>query len=290
MAVRELDSLPGLRALYPRAVLGGGRAALGKLPGLGGGERELPDTELVLPDAEIDRDNLTAYDRVCGFRLSDRLPPTYPHLLAFPLSMQLMTDSAFPFPVIGLVHIENRIEHARPLDADRRLTVRVRAANLRPHDKGTQFEILAEAESDGATAWRSTSTYLHRDGSGSSGKRERDEPPEPPAPNAVWTVPEDIGRRYAAVSGDRNPIHLRALTARLFGMKRHIAHGMWLKARCLAALEGTLPEAFAVEVRFKLPVLLPSKVAFSTAAHGDERELSLHDARSGKPHLAGKAH
>ena len=71
-------------------------------------------------------------------------------------------------------------------------------------------------------------------------------------------------------------------------MKRHIAHGMWLKARCLAVLEGSLPDGFAVEVRFKLPVLLPSEVAFSTTAHGDEREFALHDARSGKPHLAGK--
>ena len=77
-------------------------------------------------------------------------------------------------------------------------------------------------------------------------------------------MPGDIGRRYAAVSGDRNPIHLHGLSARLFGQQGAIAHGMWTKARCLAALQGHLPEAFTVEVAFKLPVRLPAKVAFAS--------------------------
>ena len=38
---------------------------------------------------------------------------------------------------------------------------------------------------------------------------------------------------------------------------------MWTKARCLAALR--LPDAFAVDVRFKKPILLPSKVTFGEA-------------------------
>ena len=100
-------------------------------------------------------------------------------------------------------------------------------------------------------------------------------------------MPGDIGRRYASVSGDRNPIHLHGLSARLFGQKGAIAHGMWTKARCLAALQGHLPEAYAVEVAFKLPVRLPAKVAFASWQEDDERRFALHDARSGKPHLTG---
>ena len=97
MAVRELDSPPSLRALYPRAVLGGGRAALGRLPGVRRRPARAAGHELVLPDVEIDRDNLAAYDRVCGFRLRDQLPATYPHLLAFPLAMELMTEARSRF-------------------------------------------------------------------------------------------------------------------------------------------------------------------------------------------------
>jgi acyl dehydratase len=83
-------------------------------------------------------------------------------------------------------------------------------------------------------------------------------------------VPESIGRKYGAVSGDRNPIHLHALTARAFGFPKAIAHGMWLKARTLAALEGRLPQALTVEVAFKTPVLLPSTIAIATALEGSQ--------------------
>jgi acyl dehydratase len=290
MAVRELSSAPRLTALYPKAMAGVGASALRRLPGFDGRPSELPDTELVLGDAEIRGDQLAAYQRVCTFEISDTVPATYPHLLAFPLSMQLMTDGAFPFPVVGLVHIRNRIELRRSIAAGERLALRVRTDRLGPHDRGTQFDVIAEAEVDGEAAWRSVSTYLHRESSGSGGSREDSakEGPDPPNPSAEFTVPGDIGRRYAAISGDRNPIHLHPLTARLFGLPRAIAHGMWLKARCLAVLQSLLPEGYAVDVSFKLPVFLPARVALSTSAEVAVRNFALHDARSGKPHLEGR--
>jgi acyl dehydratase len=287
MTVRELSSPPRMRAVYPKAVAGTGRSALRRLPGLRGGERELPDVELVLGDVEIDRDHLADYDRVCGFRLRDELPPTYPHVIAFPLSMELMTDGDFPFAVIGLVHIANRIEHLRPIHADERLTMRVWADDLEPHDKGTQFQLRAEGKAGEEAVWRSASTYLHREGGGSSGKNGKDERPEPPQPSAVWSLPGDLGRRYAGVSGDRNPIHMGRLSARLFGMPRQIAHGMWQKARCLGALEGSLPDAYTVDVRFKAPLFLPGKVNFASWPEERGRGFALHDKRNEKPHLTG---
>jgi acyl dehydratase len=293
-AQKEVDSVPGLGGLYVKAVAGTTvKPVLKRVPGIGGrfggGEPRLPDTELVLRDTEIDRGHLADYDRVCGFSLRDELPATYPHMLAFPLSMQLMTDASFPFPVIGLVHIGNRIEQLRPIRDDEKLTVSVRIENLRPHPKGREFHVLAQASAGGEIVWRSDSTYL-RKGGGSEEKadgRTQKAEPEPADPNALWDVPDDIGRRYAKVSGDSNPIHLRRSTAMAFGMPRPIAHGMWTKARCLAALEGELPESFVVDVAFKLPVYLPSKVAFRTWEAGGARELSLRSHKDGKPHVTG---
>jgi acyl dehydratase len=286
MTVRELSSPPSMKVLYPKAVAGAGRSVLNRLPGLGGGEPKLPDAELVLTEIEIDRDRLATYDRVCGFPLRDVLPPTYPHLLAFPLSMELMTRFDFPFPVIGMVHVRNRIEQVRPLRTDERLEMRVGTEDLRPHDRGTQFDVAAEAKASGEVAWRSRSTYLRREGRGSSG-RDKEERREPPRPQAVWRVPGDVGRRYADVSGDRNPIHLHPLSARLFGMPGMIAHGMWLKARCLAALESLLPESFEVDVRFKLPVPIPGKLSFASWPQDGGRAFALHDGGNEKPHLTG---
>ena len=290
MAERELDSVPGLRGLYGKAVAGSTvKPVLKRVPVIGGrfGGNGLPDEQLVLRDAEIDREHLAAYDRVCGFRLADTLPPTYPHMLAFPLAMQLMTASDFPFPVIGLVHINNEIEQVRPIDASESLTVRVWTGELGEHAKGTKFEIHAEATSDGDVVWRSVNTYLRKGGGSGEKKDSGEDVVEPDEPGALWSVPDDIGRRYAKVSGDSNPIHLRRSTALAMGMSRPIAHGMWTKARCLAALEGHLPDAFTVEVAFKLPVQLPAKVAFRTWEEGAVRAFSLRDAKNGKPHVTG---
>lgn len=259
------------------------KAAVRLLPLVGGG-KELPAQERHGSFA-IDRDRLTAYQRVCGFRVADELPATYPHMLAFGLSMDLMTRLDFPFGVIGLVHVGNEIEQLRPLAAGEALDVRVRTADLRAHDRGRQFDVVAAASVAGEEVWRSRSTYLHREGGG--GEAKGGPRGEPPVASAVWAVPGDQGRRYAAVSGDSNPIHLHPLSARLFGFPKPIAHGMWVKARCLAALDGHLPDAFKVDVRFKLPVLLPAKAGFATRQTAAGREFSVHDARSGKPHVSG---
>jgi acyl dehydratase len=217
---------------------------------------------------------------VCGFRLRDEAPPTYPHVLAFPLVLRLMTARDFPLRPIGLVHVGNRIVQRRPVTAGERLTLRVRADALH----GSRFDIVTEASAGDLPVWEERSTYLRPRGGG-GGRRATEPPPEP---QAVWSVPGNIGRRYAAVSGDRNPIHLRRLTARAFGQPRPIAHGMWVKARCLAALEGRVPEACAVEVRFHQPLRLPGTVAFASWPDGDGRAFAVHGVRDGRPHVTGR--
>jgi acyl dehydratase len=242
--------------------------------------KALPDRVLTRSVA-ADRHELAAYDRVCGFRLRDELPATYPHVLAFPLVMELMASGSFPFSPLGLVHIGNRIEQRRPVRVEEPLDLRVWASALAAHERGRQFEIHAEATADGEVVWRDVSTYLHREGGGASGKRDGESAPQA---SAIWPVPSDTGRRYARVSGDANPIHLHPLTAKALGQPAAIAHGMWTKARCLAALESELPDAYAVDVRFKLPLRLPARAAFSYR----DGEFAVHDARTGKPHLVGR--
>jgi acyl dehydratase len=244
-----------------------------------------PEREITREEVEVDRDHLAAYDRVCGFRLSDRLPPTYPHVLAFPLAMELMASGDFPFGVLGLVHVSNAIEQLRPLHADEPLLLRVWAEHLADHPRGRTIDVVAEASAGGEVAWRDRSTYLHREGG--EKRRGGTKVPGTFVPRSEWKVPGDVGRRYAAVSGDRNPIHLHAVPAKLLGQPGAIAHGMWTKARCLAALEGMLPGAFGVTVEFKLPVVVPAKVTFGSWAQEGERRFELRDKRGAKPHLTG---
>ena len=275
--MKSLTSSPSLGRLYARAAFTG--------PLHRG--NTLPDSVYALADQAIDPARLAAYQRICGFRVSDDLPPTYLHVLAFPLSVALMVEQAFPFPLVGLVHVANSVTVARPVRCDERVSFTVRAADLRPHPAGRQLDLVAEASVDGERVWSGRSTYLRRDKPSEAGVEKKPEQTEPVGAVSFVRVPENIGRKYGAVSGDRNPIHLHALSAKAFGFPRAIAHGMWLKARTLASLGGRLPDAYTVEVAFKTPVLLPSALAIATERHGDGWILDVRAARSGKPHLIG---
>jgi len=255
----ELDSSPSLPGLYARAL------SLSLLPGKG---TDLPDKQVVLRGAPLEADHVAAYARVCGFGVRDTVPGTFPHVIAFPLQMRLMTDRSFPFSVLGLVHIANRIEVLEPIATGSRLDFRVWTENLRSHPRGRQFEMRSEATRDGAAVWSGTSTYLRRgdDGEerGSSTEEAGDDAGHELETSAVWRVPGDVGRRYAGVSGDRNPIHMHALSARAFGFPAAIAHGMWTKARCLAAFEGRIPETYVIQVRFRAPLRIPTRARFAS--------------------------
>jgi acyl dehydratase len=288
MLKAALPALPGLNAL----------------PGIRKQGTELPDLALTRHDVPIDAQQVATYAEVCGFPVKDTVPLTYPHLLAFPLQMAIMTDSAFPFAAIGTVHLENSITQHRPLTAAERLQVTVHAANLRPHPKGRVFDFVTTVHSGGETVWEETSTYLRRgrsDGShearspeaGTGSPKEATDTsfPDAPAGPITWRLPANLGRRYAAVSGDHNPIHLYPLTAKALGFPRQIAHGMWSLARCVAALENRLPDHVRVDVAFRKPILLPGSVAFGSTPDpelGAGYAFSLTNPKSGAPHLSGR--
>ena len=240
------------------------RAGVGALPLVGkSGRGEVPELERTRSGIAIDRAHAIRYARVCGFGVRDALPPTYPHVLAFPLHMELMTTADFPFAVIGMVHITNRITQHRPVLATETLDVAVRSADGGPHPKGKLVALTTEVRVGEELVWESVSVNLSR-GNGSEGGKKPPKAPELGA-EAHWKVPGDIGRRYADVSGDRNPIHLHDLSARLFGFKRAIAHGMWTKARAVAALGPRVPDGgFTVDVRFEKPLFIPAKVVFAS--------------------------
>ena len=161
MATRELHSSPSMAVLFARA----GAAMIpgaSQLPFVGGGGRDVPELTLRLTDLPIDADRLAAYDRVCGFDLRDTVPATYPHILAFPLQLSLMTDPEFPFPAIGLVHIANRIVQHRPIRRSERLDIKVRATPVKDHPRGKQFSLISEARVGDELVWEEISTNLKR--------------------------------------------------------------------------------------------------------------------------------
>lgn len=258
-----------------------------------------PDPQLGLPQrwvsvSEVKQpvDRLAAYDRLCGFSVRDAVPATWLHVLTFPLQAYLMAQADFPFPLAGILHVSNEMTQRRPVSVGEKLRLEVRAENARPHARGVVFDLVGTVLVGTEEVWRGVSTYL----SGTSTL-----PGEPAAtlrlevPDGVvsqqWRLPADLGRRYAVVSGDTNPIHLHPLSARLFGLPRPIIHGMWTHARALAALGGVLPDAYSVQVQFAKPLMLPGRVDFLASTGGEAQSGAAEFAvlnKQGKPHLVGR--
>ncbi|MEV0529443.1 MaoC/PaaZ C-terminal domain-containing protein [Streptomyces sp. NPDC050439] len=246
----------------------------------------LPSSRPTLSGIRPSSERLDAYSRLCGFRAAPgTLPLTYPHVLSFPLAMRLMSARGFPLPLLGLVHTSIEIDQQRALTTADELELAVHATQLAPHHRGTEATVVTEARVGGSTVWTSSSTYLarHRTEAGTPAKAPLESSPLPAL--AEWSLPRDLGRRYGAVSGDRNPIHLYPLTARMLGFPRAIAHGMWTVARCLA--EYGTPESAHVHVDFKAPVLLPATVTY--AADGADFQLRGTGDHSHRTHLTGTA-
>jgi acyl dehydratase len=288
---KTLDSSPSILPLYARAALPmiPGASLLPFVPGGGG---EIPDgLDLELAGVTAKPGDVAAYAKVCGFALRDTLPPTYPHMLAFPLHMAVMSDGSFPFGAVGLVHVENSIAQKRPIGIGEEMTIRVRPTKLQPHSKGKTFSLETEVLVDGEVVWESTSTMLRRgksDGEAPKAEKGFESLPADAPAGAEWKLAGDLGRRYAGVSGDRNPIHMHSLTAKPLGFPGAIAHGMWTKARALAQLDSKLPESFEADARFRKPVLLPARVEFASAEEDEEILFAVRDAKKGTTHLDGR--
>jgi len=266
------------------------RAAAGALPFIGRDAR-LPGRVGAVAELPIERSEVAAYAAVTGLRYGADVPLTYPFVLTFPTVMSLLTGFDFPFPALGAVHVENHITAYRPIAVTDTVAVAVHAENLREHRRGMLVDLISEVCVGNDTAWQQVSTFLHQQRTSLS-----DEPrPEPPAPaklrppNAILRVSPGRIRRYAAVSGDHNPIHTSAIGARLFGFPAAIAHGMFSAAAVLANVEGRLPDSVRYSVKFGKPVVLPATPGVFIDRRDAGRDggwnIALRNLAKGYPHL-----
>lgn len=277
--------VPGIIGQYARAVMPK-RSTTGDL--------RFPSHEALLTHVKVDHKKVAAYASVCGFNApSTVLPITYLHILAFPLHMELMLHKDFPLALMGLVHIRNHITQYRGIYASEALAIRCYCSAHRHTDKGVEFDITSEVTSGGELVWKSISTNLARQGSGKktrSGKNNSQHQPSEQQNYPIhssWKMKENLGRQYARISGDSNPIHLYAPAAKLFGFKRHIAHGMWTKARAAAVLNPQLISGpCSLHVEFKQPIFLPGNVSLHTEKP-DGGAFYITNAQGQKRHLTG---
>lgn len=261
--------------------------------------KQLPSSVYTVDQLVIDQANLRDYCKICGFMNDGRVPATYFAVLSQTLQMNMMAKPDFPFAMLGLVHLENSVTQHRVIFDTETVRMSVQLDNLRAHDKGQQFDFVTMVFVGEELVWQGVSTYLSR-------QKKSKQSPQAAKPKETITfakldasegglslpieVQEDIGRRYAFVSGDFNLIHLHPLSARAFGFPKAIAHGMWTKARALAAIARSfeLPAAYQVQVSFRQPVFLPSAIELVTdAPDALGIEFGLYSKDGKKTHALG---
>ncbi len=296
--IRHLNALPGTGAVFRNLALATVKKALAKRSSDPAAlAAAIPQKTLHVANVRLDKANLQAYRRLCGF--SDRLtvPATYLHLPAFPLHLSLISGADFPLPLAGLVHLRNGITQYRPVSADEVLDYQATLTPGRVGEKGVELDIVTEVTAGGTLVWREVSTNLYRIRANTRSTAKKVATYDQYSEGVTITLPESLGRKYAAVSGDFNPIHLYPWTAKPLGFSRAIIHGMWTHACSLAEIERTLKDTwmqqpFSLDVDFKLPVFLPAEVCVCwgplESEHGDSLTFAVTDVARKKPHLTGR--
>ncbi|PTA51763.1 dehydratase [Shewanella morhuae] len=272
--------MPSLFSLYRKIFFG-------RKPGWD--QQPLPYIKVTTPRVILSEAKVSQYAQVCDFQFDGKvLPPTYLYVMAFRLHAVIFTHDGITFPLLGMIHLKNRIQVYRPVTINETFSFECALATSRETDSGLEFEFVSKVFVGDELVWESLSTYLYR--IDVAGRRVR----PPKAIDMAWETPQswslsdDLGRRYAKASGDYNLIHLHPVLSKRFGFDRVLAHGMWSKARCLAELMPSIGERpFTVDVTFKLPLLMPADVGFSYEKSVDKMIFELRDSKGRRPHLSG---
>lgn len=262
------DTLKAAAKFYELSEFPNGKALLLKAATTSN-KKPKPDTQAARLGARvkkvfIDREWVRQYNTVCGFK-EDEISLTAPQVVASPLHMFLLSRPEHPMPMLGMVHLHNSIECSKALEYGTAYDVLVTVGETRAIALGLEFDVHTEFLVGEEVHWRSVMTILCRvKGMPKSGNKPA--PAEPlsavGAQYAAVKVPENQGRKYAKVSNDYNPIHLYAQTAKMFGFKQAIVHGMWTAAKTLSIVQANLgAPAAKFDLSFKQPVFLPSGIS-----------------------------
>ncbi|MFH2060197.1 MAG: MaoC/PaaZ C-terminal domain-containing protein [Pseudomonadota bacterium] len=257
----------------------------------------------------LDPKKILNYKQVCCFTndlsgdrpdtLSDNrsghIPISYFQSLFVSLLGKFITSEYFPINPLGLIHIFQSIELKRTICIDEPLDLSCTLSDMTQTPKGIESKFNLQINVKGELVWQGVSVFLSKNRAIEK-KTKKKQDPVVLKKNQTIFVPSGTGRKYAAVSGDYNPLHLYSFLAKCFGFKRAIAHGMWSMARVIASLDkefGLCHGPSYVETFFKRPVFMPA-----TLTLGYEQKIQpkneqmlvnfeLRDDQNDMPHLKG---
>jgi len=244
------------------------------------------------------KEMIEKYKTLCGFseNRSGIIPMPYIQTLFNGLLGRFITSSFFPVNPLGLIHIFQSFDQQRPLLIEETIDLFCTLSKVRKTPIGVETDFILEVRSGEELVWEGLSTFFSRNRIQKK-KRKKIRDQRFLEPKESIHVPSGTGKKYASVSGDYNPHHLYNLTAKLFGFKSAIAHGMWSLARVVASLdkEFGMDGPAGVEADFKRPIFIPAEtmLGYESQSREDDNHqglvnFELRDEQKGLPHLKGQ--
>ncbi len=222
------------------------------------------------------------------------VPPSLLHALCFPSTLDLLTDPRLPVQPLGVVVTDLRWTLLRPVHPRELLELTAQVSRLSRNEAGVSFTVECILRRDGRICYREQTRYLDKGRGGTTQFVSADDSATlmagafgtdvgwlPLAPNhrdafgvnaagrldigqnvalATMRATPRQARGWADFSGDANPIHLSAATARLFGYKKVVLHGAAIDAWAAHSVGITGEQPCGGATSFRAPALLPSQL------------------------------
>ncbi len=271
----------------------------------------LPKINASWQGVTADPQALKQYHQVLNLEQNQNLPLLYPHVLAGSMHMHMLTHKHFPIGLLGAVHLKNSIKQVRPIQSNEEMSIQCELGQWRITDKGLEFDFSTQVVIQSHLVWSETSTYFKRGrftespSSESSKSKSAEGSQISPTPVELdtikdvkplthWLIPKNRGKAYAKISGDYNPIHISKILAKLFGLKRDIAHGFGILAQAIAC-EGIkhMSESqnpIILDTVFKGPLFLEEEAHVKTPSTNvtqskREQAFDIYCAENPKPSI-----
>jgi acyl dehydratase len=224
---------------------------------------------------EVTLDSLQNYARACnddnrhyfdaGVPGGIVAPPMFAVVVTWPSVLTAVTDTELRANLLRLLHVAQEIEFLSPIRAGDVITSTGKIVSIETHQNGEKMALeLAAHNARGEAVTRIVFTVFIR-GQRSNAASVAVKPEDSAARGALLltvaqTIDADQTARYAAASGDRNPIHVDANIAQMAGLPGIIVHGLCTMAFTARVMVDGLCDAdptrlMRLAVRFSRPVL-----------------------------------
>lgn len=203
-----------------------------------------------------------------GDRWVAAAPPSYAAVLLFSVAPSFLWSDAVGDYSRILMHADQSFSFERPITMGAPITTEAVVDRIRIRNGVAWVTFTATMTSDAGVVATSKSTFIMSDGQPPADADEQDEPnplakaKDESIAGRTLSADKSASRqdliRYAAVSGDFNPLHWDHATARGAGLPRVVGHGLLSASWALqvAASHGVGDRPIVdAKIRFKAPLL-----------------------------------